>query len=248
MFSQLRSLLTALKILPSPFQWRNPFKIVEYLTLLSNVRVGPHDTVLDFGCGGGRQTAVLAKRSHTVVGLDPDASEVRRAQLYAESYGLGGRTRFVAASLEEAGFHDWQFDKIISFSVLEHVADTQGTLDLFYRLLKPRGELIFSTDWLATVKDAELRRQHASEGKVLRYFEPAELAERLKRSGFEEIRTRGLFRSFYAKRLFEKSIQKHFMGYHRVGALWSVFRLVAGDLLCRRHEGIFLCVRAVKAG
>lgn len=132
--------------------------------------------------------------------------------------------------------------------MIEHIPDTDGTLRLLHRCLKPGGRLIFSTDWLSTITDESVRRSHRAEGKVMHYFEPEGLRRQLEAVGFVNIRMRGIFRSRAAAKLFERMVREHFMGFGPWSKFASLAMIGAGDRLSPDDgkRGIFLCVWAEK--
>jgi SAM-dependent methyltransferase len=238
--------LLATGVLPSRFTWRNPFKIAEYQALLGGVTIRPTEAVLDFGCGGGLQDHLLARRAGRVVGLDVDPVQIERARARAAVYARGRALEFRCAPVEAAGFSRAEFDTIVSFSVIEHVADRETVLATFADVIKPGGRLILSTDSLATIRDPRLIARHRADHCVRDYFTPPQLRTMLEAHGFGDVRVWPIFRSPYAARLFAHGIEYGFRASapRRFGV---VARLAFED---RRHrdaaEGIFLCAHGVR--
>jgi SAM-dependent methyltransferase len=90
--------------------------------------------VLEFGCGAGYEVWTLAHRfGADAAGVD---IETRRAW---ETLG-GPRVQLVAADLaHEQPFAADSFDRIISFSVFEHVTHPHSCAAELYRILRPGG-------------------------------------------------------------------------------------------------------------
>ena len=112
-------------------------------------------TVLDLGCGAGRDAFVLSQlvgEQGRVVGVDmtPEQLDVarRHADFHAEQFGYAqSNVEFVEGNIErlaEAGLPDAGFDIIISNCVINLATDKQAVLDDVYRLLKPGGEMYFA--------------------------------------------------------------------------------------------------------
>lgn len=99
--------------------------------------------VLDVGCGVGRVSVVIAKAfpKCEVVGLDPDAESVRRAQAAAAEAGVGERIRFVVTSAGELERGDG-FDLITACDCVHDFAEPQKTLSALRMLTKPDGVLL----------------------------------------------------------------------------------------------------------
>ena len=90
--------------------------------------------VLEFGCGSGYEVWYLAHH------LGADATGVDIAERRAWSVLTDDRTRFVMADIaRERAFPEDHFDRIVSFSVFEHVAHPHATLRELYRILRPGG-------------------------------------------------------------------------------------------------------------
>lgn len=96
--------------------------------------------VLEYGCGMGRLTAILARCGADVSAFDlsPRSVEVTRARLAA--HGLSGAVQEAAG--EELPYPDGRFDVVIGESVLHHLDATLGAPEL-HRIVKPGGRAAF---------------------------------------------------------------------------------------------------------
>jgi 2-polyprenyl-3-methyl-5-hydroxy-6-metoxy-1,4-benzoquinol methylase len=100
----------------------------------------PRGRVLDLGCGSGYGSASLARSHPAVVGLDrirPDAASRR------------SRARFVRARLEGIPFARRSFALVVSFQVIEHLADPTLYVDAIADLLAHDGVALITTPNLA---------------------------------------------------------------------------------------------------
>ncbi len=105
--------------------------------------VRPGDTVLDCACGLGYGTAVLASlsRGGRFIGIDTDAGAIA----YAQANYPGPDIAFLSGDAGSlATIPDASVDVVVSMETIEHVADWQGALRTFRRVLKPDGRLIAS--------------------------------------------------------------------------------------------------------
>jgi SAM-dependent methyltransferase len=93
--------------------------------------------VLDLGCGDGHFASV-AFIYKLDIGLDPWYKSLYEAN-HQKAYNL-----CVNAQGNEIPFKIESFKTIISNSVLEHIDDIDAVLHEIWRILKPRGKLIFS--------------------------------------------------------------------------------------------------------
>lgn len=242
----LKQSLIGAGLLPSRFMWPNPFKIIEYEELLRGVDVRPTDAILDLGCGAGPQDLLLASAAARVVGIDVSEAQIARAQALAATYARGRNLEYRCTPLESAGFARHEFDKVVSFSVLEHIGNREQVLRVIADVLKPGGMLLMSVDSLATITDLALIRRHRSDHAVLTYFTIPELRSMLQLHGFTEIHVRPIFRGPYAKRLFESGIEGEFR-YHRYRKFGALARLKLDEYLHRDAEqGMFLCATGIK--
>ncbi|GGG85258.1 methyltransferase domain-containing protein [Paenibacillus radicis (ex Gao et al. 2016)] len=98
--------------------------------------------VLDAACGAGYGTAMLSQAGALEVwGVDVDSQSVQLAQ---RDYG-GVGIAFAAADVLELPFADKEFDAVISFETIEHVAQGAAWIAESARVLKPGGLFIVST-------------------------------------------------------------------------------------------------------
>ncbi len=128
-------------------------------------------TLLDCGSGPGSITVGLAKAvaPGQTVGIDDDAFQVERAQIYAHEQGID-TVRFESASVYQLPFADHSFDAIFSHALFEHLNDPILALKEMQRVVKPDGVVgVRTRDWEGTLL--------APEDPLLRYS--IELWERL---------------------------------------------------------------------
>ncbi len=242
----IKKMLYGIGMLPSQYTWPNPFKILEYNELLKDCDFKKTDRVLDFGCGGGRQSVLLAKKVGKVVGVDIDGLEIERAKAYAQ-YTQTQNVEFIHAAVEKVCFPSESFDVVVSFCVMEHVPNYRAVCDEFYRLLKPGGKMLLSVDALETVTDPEILNLHTKEGGVVQYFRSGPLQELIRTVGMEQIQIRPIFRSDYARVRFESGIRNRWAGYRVLKKFLEYGRLLWEEALSKNSaKGIFLCLSATK--
>jgi SAM-dependent methyltransferase len=98
--------------------------------------------VLDAACGEGYGSAMLAVSAASVLGVDIAESAIAHArQRYAQQANL----RFEQGDCTALTCGDAQFDLIVSFETLEHVAAQEELIAGFARALSPGGLLIVSS-------------------------------------------------------------------------------------------------------
>lgn len=98
--------------------------------------------VLDAACGEGYGAALLAATGATVTGVDISAAAIAHAKA---RYGQQDRLEFQVTDCTALPFAEHEFDRVVSFETLEHLAAQDEMLAEFKRVLKPDGCLILSS-------------------------------------------------------------------------------------------------------
>ncbi len=107
--------------------------------------------VLDLACGEGYGTYMLAREAEYVAGLDIDEQTV----LHAGSRYLRDNLEFMQGSMLDIPIEgNRQFDVIVCFEGLEHIAEHDRLLSEVKRLLKDDGLFVVSTPNKAVYTDA----------------------------------------------------------------------------------------------
>jgi ubiquinone/menaquinone biosynthesis C-methylase UbiE len=112
-------------------------------------------TVLDLGCGSGRDTFLLSKlvgENGRVIGVDMTEEQLavaeRHREYHARRFGFGtSNVRLVKGYIEDlagAGIASDSVDVVISNCVLNLSPDKPRAFSEIFRVLKPGGELFFS--------------------------------------------------------------------------------------------------------
>ena len=93
-------------------------------------------SVLDAGCGNGRNLSAIAARGYSPFGVDISQQALAKAKVTSPNAML------VCADLERLPFGDRAFDGIYAGYVLQHVDVTQAFAELC-RVCKPGGKCLF---------------------------------------------------------------------------------------------------------
>ncbi len=100
--------------------------------------------ILDVGCGGGILSESLAQRGAQMCGIDMGEAPLKVARLHALESGVKINYRRIPVedlAREEAG----QYDTVTCMEMLEHVPDPASIVKACAALVKPGGQLFFST-------------------------------------------------------------------------------------------------------
>jgi 2-polyprenyl-6-hydroxyphenyl methylase/3-demethylubiquinone-9 3-methyltransferase len=139
--------------------------------------------VLDVGCGGGILTEAMAARGATVTGIDLAEKALKVAELHLHESALKVRYEKVGAE-DFAERHAGAFDVVTCMELLEHVPQPESMVAACARLVRPGGQVFFSTinrnpkSYLFAVIGAEylLRLLPKGTHDYQRFIKPSELA------------------------------------------------------------------------
>ena len=146
--------------------------------------------VLDVGCGGGILSESMATRGAMVTGIDMGEKPLAVAKLHLKESGLEvdyRQTTAEALAIEESE----SFDIITCMEMVEHVPDPASVINACSRLVRPGGELFFSTinrtpkAWLFAIVGAEYLLNILPKGthSYEKFIRPSELEKWARESG-----------------------------------------------------------------
>jgi len=144
-------------------------------------------TVLDVGCGGGILAEAMAARGARVTGIDLGEAPLAVARLHLKESGQKVDYQKIAAE-DLAREQPASFDIVTCMEMLEHVPDPGSIVAACAQLVKPGGQVFFSTlnrnpkSWLFAIVGAEYILKLLPRGthEYLKFIRPSEL-ERMSR-------------------------------------------------------------------
>lgn len=102
-----------------------------------------NESILDMGCGEGKETLLLAQRGVKIVSMDLSHKQLRRARDGVNANAPGAAAFFVQANAEEPPFAKESFSFIYGKAILHHL-DLEASSIIIQRLLKPNGKASFT--------------------------------------------------------------------------------------------------------
>ena len=109
--------------------------------LLSGLKPRHGDRILDFGCGTGWTSVMLARMGADVVGMDIAEEALNIAK---QNIPPGTSLRFEGYDGKHIPAEDGTFDLIIIFEAFHHLPNPRTMLKEFFRVLAPNGILGFA--------------------------------------------------------------------------------------------------------
>jgi SAM-dependent methyltransferase len=98
--------------------------------------------VVDFGCGSGENTLLLARRGAMVIAIDISEALIDLARQRLAVNGLAGRAQFVVGSAHDLPLQAASVDVVLGIAILHHL-DVDAASREVHRVLKPGGRAIF---------------------------------------------------------------------------------------------------------
>ncbi len=152
----------------------------------------PGKRILDVGCGGGLLSEGMAVRGAEVTGIDLSEKPLGVAKLHLLESGQKVDYRRISAE-QLADEMPGAFDAVTCLEMLEHVPDPASIVSACACLVKPGGQVFFSTinrnpkAYLFAVIGAEYLLQMLPKGThdFSRFIKPSELTRWCKQAGLE---------------------------------------------------------------
>ncbi len=148
--------------------------------------------VLDVGCGGGILAESMARRGAKVTGIDLGEAPLSVAKLHL--FETDVEVDYQHGSAEQwAARYPAQFDLVTCLEMLEHVPDPASVVRACYTLVKPGGQVFFSTlnrnpkSYLLAIIGAEYLLKLLPKGthEYSKFIRPSELAHWAREAGLE---------------------------------------------------------------
>jgi ubiquinone/menaquinone biosynthesis C-methylase UbiE len=152
------------------------------------IRSIPRDAqVLEYGCGVGRWTRVIARRGAQVTAVDFSATMLHEARMRTVADKLADRCRFIQSDVTTLDLPE-RFDVVLGVTVLQHVLDDERLAQTIVRLarhLKPGGRMILVE--AAPGEDREICETATFRARTLPYY-----LQKMRSAGLTVVLVRGV--------------------------------------------------------
>jgi 2-polyprenyl-6-hydroxyphenyl methylase/3-demethylubiquinone-9 3-methyltransferase len=148
--------------------------------------------LLDVGCGGGILCEAMAQRGAKVTGIDMGEAPLSVAKLHQLESGL--EIDYLQITSEQmADQHAGEYDIVTCLEMLEHVPDPSSVIRACAQLVKPGGDVYFSTinrnpkAYLLAIVGAEYVLKMLPKGThdYSKFIRPSELGNWVREAGLE---------------------------------------------------------------
>ncbi len=128
---------------------------------LTKVTIGPSDTILDVGCGGGKTVSKLAQLTPKgkVFGIDYSVDMVKFSKKSNKLLIAQNRVEIIEGSVEKIGFKDDFFDLVTAFETYYFWTNFPDALAEIKRVLKPGGKLLLVNEMMYGVSPAKVVKE-----------------------------------------------------------------------------------------
>lgn len=169
----------------------------------------PNARLIDVGCGGGLITEALAQRGASVIGIDLAEKPLGVAKLHASQAGLPIEYQLISAE-SMAERMPGAFDAVTCLEMLEHVPDPARTIAACARLVKPGGNIFFSTlnrnikALMLAIVGAEYLMKMLPKGThdFRKFIRPSELSRWCREANLDVVDIRGMSYNILERRYF----------------------------------------------
>jgi SAM-dependent methyltransferase len=144
-------------------------------------KVGSLGCAVDFGCGDGFLSNLLAKKGLDVFSVDLALSRLKKTKAACT------HDSFVITDIEKVGFKSNNFDYLVCSEVLEHIPNYPIVIREMFRVLKPGAKAVITVPYKEKLKTYVCPHCHESfhPDDHLHRFDKGNLAETFSKAGFK---------------------------------------------------------------
>ena len=119
----------------------NPIRLIWINNIVGGLK---NKNVCDVGCGGGILAESMSSKGATVKGIDLSQKSINVAKIHANAVKSSVNYQLIS-SQDLSKTENEKYDVVTCMEMLEHVPDPKKEILACTRLLKPSGQIIFST-------------------------------------------------------------------------------------------------------
>lgn len=155
--------------------------------LIDALGIRPEDRVLDFGCGTGWTSILLARTGAEITGTDISAQAIAIAQKSAESsLSNEHRIRFQVFDGQHIDAPDQYFDFVVVMDAFHHLPNSFTVLEEFHRILNQHGCFGFAEPGIGH-SETHTAHDESEHGVIESEVDPEQLRTTARQIGFDEM-------------------------------------------------------------
>lgn len=139
-------------------------------------------TVLDLGCGGGRNIEYFLTKADKVYGLDHSEASVKITSERNKEAIESGRCKILLGDVKSLPFEDESIDVVTAFETIYFWSDIEECFKEIYRVLKKDGKFLICNE-VSSMKRKDVRK--LSKVINLKVYTPKDLTKMLTDVGFK---------------------------------------------------------------
>lgn len=112
----------------------------------SYINIDKNYTVLDLGCGGGRNIEYFLTKADKVYGLDHSKTSVKMASEINKKAIKTGRCQILVGDVKSLPFEDKSVDIVTAFETIYFWNDLEECFKEIYRVLKKEGQFLICNE------------------------------------------------------------------------------------------------------
>lgn len=147
----------------------------------SYIKIRKEDTVLDLGCGGGRNIEYFLTKADKVYGMDHSQASVKMARERNKEAINSGRCQILVGDVKSLPFKDESMDMVTAFETIYFWNEIEVCFKEIYRVLNDGGRFLICNE-ASSMKRRDVRK--LAEKIDFEVYTPDDLTNMLTKVGF----------------------------------------------------------------
>ncbi|EGS31012.1 ribosomal protein L11 methyltransferase-like protein [Peptoniphilus sp. oral taxon 375 str. F0436] len=148
----------------------------------SYLKIDQEDTILDLGCGGGRNIEYFLTKANKVYGMDHSKTSVKMSREINKEAIESGRCEISLGDVKSLPFKDESIDIVTAFETIYFWEDIVECFKEIYRVLKKGGQFLICNE--ASSKERRDVKKLA-DSIEMEVYTPDDLTKMLEKLGFK---------------------------------------------------------------